>query len=120
MNADERRLKRRVSHLRSSAFICGSVLFFILTNLSAAQSRKLIEFGWDEPDTSYMRQHIATMEKKPFDGCVYHITYDKPDGTHNGNFLGECWGSTTFSREQFASAVADLKATPFRRFTHNF
>lgn len=25
--------------------------------------KRLIEFGWDEPDTAFMRQHIAEMER---------------------------------------------------------
>ena len=41
--------------------------------LHAAEVRekKLIEFGWDEPDTAFLRAHLGEMEKTPFDGCVY-------------------------------------------------
>src|SRR5678816_1066737 len=28
----------------------------------AAGEKKLIEFGWDEPDTAFLRQHAASME----------------------------------------------------------
>ena len=35
-------------------------------------ARKLIEFGWDEPDTSFLRGHLAELERTPFDGCVFH------------------------------------------------
>jgi len=41
---------------------------------------KLIEFGWDEPDTAFMRVHIAEMEKTPFDGCVFHARCLGADG----------------------------------------
>src|SRR5262245_25300744 len=108
--------KFEIFNLRSSAFICG---FILLCSLCSAQSKKLIEFGWDEPDTAYMRQHIATMEQTPFDGCVYHAKYDKPDGS-KGDFLWECWGTKTFTEKDFATALADLKATQFKKFSHNF
>jgi hypothetical protein len=97
------------------------LILLLLTAWCSAQSsaKKLIEFGWDEPDTAYMRQHIAAMEQTPFDGCVYHIKYDKPDGS-KGDFLWECWGSKRFEEKDVASALADLKATSFSTFTRNF
>ena len=30
------------------------------------RDKKLIEFGWDEPDTRFMREHIAEMQASPF------------------------------------------------------
>ena len=42
-------------------------------------SKKLIKMGWDEPDTRFMRAHIAQMERSPFDGCVFHLPHVKPD-----------------------------------------
>ncbi|MBI4662942.1 MAG: hypothetical protein HY735_29385 [Verrucomicrobia bacterium] len=81
--------------------------------------KKLIEFGWDEPDTAFMREHIAEMERTPFDGCVFHINYSKPDGG-KGNFTWECWGQRAFTEMELSPALEDLKATPFRRFQCNF
>ena len=81
--------------------------------------KKLIEFGWDEPDTAFLRQHIGTMEKTPFDGCVFHVvttgSLAKPE-----NFTWLCWGRRRFSEAELRPALDDLKATSFRRFTHNF
>jgi hypothetical protein len=82
-------------------------------------SKLLIEFGWDEPDTAFMRRHIAQMERSPFDGCVFHVTYAKPDGTP-GQFLWEAWSARAFTEAELQPASADLKATQFTRFTHNF
>jgi hypothetical protein len=84
-----------------------------------AMPRKLIEFGWDEPDTAFMREHVAEMERTPFDGCVFHANYSMPDGK-TGNFTWECWSRRTFTEEELKPALDDLKATPLRRFTHNF
>ena len=39
---------------------------------ASASQKRLIEFGWDEPDTAFLRRHIAQMERSPFDGCVFH------------------------------------------------
>ncbi len=82
-------------------------------------TKKLIEFGWDEPDTAFMRKHIAQMEKTPFDGCVYHFRWVQPDGK-DADFIWSCWGKQAFTIEQVQHAIDDLKATPFKRFRHNF
>src|SRR5580765_6044139 len=80
-----------------------------LNAADSAHGKKLIEFGWDEPDTSFIRQHIAEMEKTPFDGCVFHVNL-----TWNG------WDTRSFTAEELQPALDDLKATKFTRFTHNF
>jgi hypothetical protein len=92
------------------------------SSLSAADMttpKKLIEFGWDEPDTSFMKQHILEMEKSPFDGCVFHIQYRKPNNGH-GDFMWECWDTRAFTEQEVATSLEELKATKFTRFTHNF
>ena len=63
---------------------------------TTAPAKKLIEFGWDEPDSAFLRQHIAEMERMPFDGCVFHVNYLKPDG-NRGKFTWECWGRRAFT-----------------------
>jgi hypothetical protein len=82
-------------------------------------AKKLIEFGWDEPDTAFMRAHLAEMESKPFDGCVFDIKYLK-DGKAEGAFVSEAWGHRAFTPTDVQSARDDLRATPFKRFTENF
>jgi len=87
--------------------------------VSRPPQKRLIEFGWDEPDTAFMRRHAAEMEQTPFDGCVFHLNYMKPDGSQ-GSFTWECWGARAFTRAELEPALADLRAAPFRRFRHNF
>lgn len=82
---------------------------------SKPAAKKLIEWGWDEPDTAFMRQNIASMEEMPFDGLVFHVT-----SARGGNFTWEMWGTRRFERSEFDHAVADLRATPFRRLTDRF
>jgi hypothetical protein len=81
--------------------------------------KKLIEFGWDEPDTAFMRKHAAQMDASPFDGCVYHMRYVQADGK-DGDFLWSCWGRRAFTIEQVQHAIDDLKATRFKHLRENF
>jgi hypothetical protein len=85
----------------------------------ASEEKKVVEFGWDEPGTEFMRQHIDEMEMSPFDGCVFHVDYKKGDRA-KGSFTWECWGKKPFRYEELKPAVEDLRATRFRRFTDNF
>jgi hypothetical protein len=89
--------------------------------LGAAQSKtkKLIEFGWDEPDTGFLRQHLAEMEQTPFDGCVFHAGYQRPGG-RKGSFTWDSWSTNAFSEADLKKAFDDLKAVRSSRFQHNF
>jgi len=89
------------------------------TGPSRGIARKVIEFGWDEPDTAFMRKYAAEMEKAPFDGCVFHVNTAAPAGAQ-GRFTWECWGTRAFTEAEVKGAIEDLKAAPFKRFTHNF
>ena len=82
-------------------------------------AKTLIEFGWDEPDTAFLRRHIRQMEQAPFDGVVFRATGTSSDGKPL-NFLWDAWGRRAFTEAELAPALADLTATPFHRFTHNF
>jgi hypothetical protein len=81
----------------------------------SAKGKKLIEWGWDEPDTRLMRENIEKMEQFPFAGLVFHAT-----SGNGANLAWEVWGSKKFNADDFKPAVEDLKATPFRRFTDRF
>jgi hypothetical protein len=83
------------------------------------RSKKLIEFGGDEPDTAFMRRHIGQMEQAPFDGVVFRVNAVKPDSRPD-DFLWHAWGRRAFGEAELAPALEDLRATPFRRFTDNF
>lgn len=81
--------------------------------------KRLIEFGWDEPDTAFLRRHAAEMEKTPFDGCVFHVMSAGPGGNRE-NFTWLCWGNRAFTEAELAPALDDLKATSSRRLSRNF
>lgn len=98
-------------------------LLLLLAFLSAPAAehgrKKLIEFGWDEPDTTFLRSHIAEMRKTPFDGCVFHAGFQKPGGV-KGSFTWDSWGTNAFTEADLTAAFADLRATHFGRFKENF
>ena len=94
-----------------------AALFLSATAFARGQSKptKLIELGWDSPDTKFMRQNVAKMEQLPFDGVVFQIISSK-----GGNLGRESWGKRKFDLAEFHQAIDDLKATPFHRLTDRF
>jgi hypothetical protein len=97
-------------------------IFVLLAVVASAQTRptkKLIEFGWDMPDTAFMRQHFADMDKLPFDGCVFRVMYLRPDGKL-ASFMNEAWGRVKLTDAQIARAIDDLQHAPFKKVTDNF
>jgi hypothetical protein len=89
--------------------------------LAAAEPKKLIEFGWDEPDTAFLRTNVEQMAQTPFEGCVFHADYHNADGT-NGSFTWQAWGQQAFTESDLATAFADLKEMRrgWGRFEYNF
>ncbi|MEY2409084.1 MAG: hypothetical protein QOF48_1754 [Verrucomicrobiota bacterium] len=83
------------------------------------KSRKLIEFGWDEPGTGFLREHLAEMERSPFDGCVFHADYVR-SGSRKGSFTWDAWGTNAFTEADLKGAFDDLRGLSPARFKHNF
>jgi len=80
--------------------------------------KKIIEWGWDQPDTAYLRQHIAEMEKTPFDGVIFGVrSWTSGTPTY---FSHENWGKRRFTEAELRPAMDDMRATTFTRFTDNF
>jgi hypothetical protein len=81
----------------------------------SVKGKKVIEWGWDEPDTKFMRENIEKMERFPFDGLVFHATSGKGE-----NLSWEVWGGRKYMADDFTQAIEDLKTTKFSRFTDRF
>jgi len=91
----------------------------VLTPIGRAKPpRKIIQWGWDEPDTAYLRRHLAEMEQSPFDGCVFGVRHG-PDG-QGGSFTWSLWGRRRFARQELAAAFEDLRALRPVRFRELF
>ncbi len=86
---------------------------------TGASSKKLIEFGWDEPGTGFLRSHRAELEASPFDGCVFHAEARPTQGAPV-SFTWHCWGKRRFSADELKSAREDLESIDETRFHHNF
>jgi hypothetical protein len=86
---------------------------------AALTPKKVLEFGWDEPDLAFIQAHIAEMQRTPFDGCVFHVDYKKPAGA-TGSFTWQSWGEQAFKETDLSDAFTKLKAIHFGRFKYNF
>ena len=82
--------------------------------------RRLIEFGWDEPDTSFLRQERAQLQRTPFDGSVFHVAARGAGGAPAENFTWLCWGRRRFAEAELEPALADLASIKSTGFRHNF
>ena len=110
----------RPSVLAAAGLVLASVLVAVALAGGGAPPRKqLIEFGWDEPNTRFMREHIVEMQASPFDGCVFHVDYTTTSGD-SGSFTWNLWGHRRFESAELGVALADLRATRFGRFRENF
>ncbi len=76
-----------------------------------AATKKLISCGNEAPLPRYVRDNIRQMEHAPFDGVVMHLT------ASSGR---DFFSYRKIPVEAAEEAIADLQATAFRRFTHNF
>jgi hypothetical protein len=94
------------------------IVVLALLAAGCAPQKRLIEFGWDEPDTAFMRAHIAEMERTPFDGCVYHASFTQGEG--RASLAWYAWGRRAFTAAELEASRRDLRATRFRRFRYNF
>ena len=81
--------------------------------------KKFVEFGWDAPTTSFLREHWREMEATaPFDGIMFKVEVN--DDKKQNVTAWHSWDSKPWKREWFQPAVADLKACKFTKFTDNF
>jgi hypothetical protein len=69
--------------------------------------RKLIEFGWDEPDLRYLLKNQAAMERSPFDGCVFHVNTSGA-GKDPESLTWRGWSRREFKLEEFKDVFMDV------------
>ena len=75
---------------------------------NAGPEKKIIEFGWDYPDVSFLKTHIVDMEKKPFDGVVFSFDFD----IYNA--------FDTIQRADSLFQYKELSQLKWKKFTDNF
>jgi hypothetical protein len=91
------------------------VLLLATVNVPAV---KLIETGWDMPDTRGLRDNLAAMEQRPFDGVVIEAVGQRDD--KKPCRLREAFSNERWDRDWFRDCLDDLQACKCRRFTDNF
>jgi hypothetical protein len=84
----------------------------------ASVRKKLIEAGWDMPNTSTLRKNIKQMEETPFDGVI--LTADGKDGVGKSVSTLTAFSTVPWKKEWFQGAVNDLKAVHSTQLTDNF
>ena len=95
------------------------VIFFIYTFFSfcfpvllmgqeKAGQKKLIEFGWDYPTVSVLKNNISKMQNTPFDGVVFSFDFD----IYNA--------FDTTQRPDLQFQYKDLSEINWQKFTDNF
>ncbi len=80
--------------------------------------KKLIETGWDQPNTQTLRANLAQMEQRPFDGVVVGAVGRVDDKRHCD--LRGAFGAAKWERAWFNNCVDDLRAARSSRLTDNF
>lgn len=97
-----------------------SMALILLATTSFAQGerprKKLIQYGWGVPTTTFVRANISRMESQCpfFDGLVI-----KTEGGWKA-YPAHVFRKTPFDRQEFVEDIKNLRATEFRRFTENF
>jgi hypothetical protein len=75
------------------------------------QIKKLIKYGWDAPDPTYVAAHIREMEERPFDGIIMKMA-----GKYRGHiFLGGRWNP-----DDYAADMRAMGSITWGRFKSNF
>ena len=121
-------MKKHVKKMAALALCLLAPLF------CAAEEEKplLIQWGQTTPDTRLLRKHVAYWEEYlPFDGIVIPVNFERYAGRYGhtcANILPTSewpiiWTALSGNASEMSDyehATEDLKATPFRRFTHNY
>ena len=58
----------------------------------STQGKKLIQYGWDSPDTAYLRKNLKRMERSPFDGIMLTVRQQAGGDGVNPALPGEAGG----------------------------
>ncbi len=90
---------------------CTNTSNTLSVNPSTSADKKLIEYGWDVPTVSFIRDNIDTMQKRPFDGVAFKLTgeEDRPSSA----FDSRKWSETELQLD----SLTNIK---WGSFTSNF
>lgn len=109
---------------RAGVFLAAALLASICLGGDEAgvsrRPKKLIATGWDMPDTKRLRENLAEIESRPFDGIVIEVLGRKDDKNKNTCKLRWAFLDEKWDRKWFQPAIDDLRACKFKKLTDNF
>jgi len=97
-----------------------------LTQAELAMKRPfaVIHHGWITPDTKYLHDNLADMEKLPFDGFSINIAYPRDErGAVYFNPKAYGWRAfenTRFTPREIEPAIQDIQALRSDKLRHNY
>ncbi len=81
--------------------------------------KKIIAYAGIVMSPAYLKEHIAEVERVPFDGMTFTVYGN--DWSHRKTGQEHLFfGGHRYQPGDFSNDLADLKATKFKRFTDNF
>ncbi len=95
--------------LTAITLACVCTLSFAQVEHAGPPQKKLLEYGWDVPQPSYVAENIREMEKQPFDGLLMRV-----------RGLGQVFNPVAHTREEYAAEFEALEQIEWDRFTDNF
>ena len=118
-------------HSFTTAFSIAAMSFVMVMTAAAqtkafeasTQGKKLIQYGWDSPDTAYLRKNLRRMERSPFDGIMLTVRPQRGGEGKLGGMDSLGWmvfKPKKFTSEMYLHAIEDLKAARSRKFTDHF
>ena len=82
--------------------------------------KKIIKTGQDRPTPAYLRDHVAEMERLPFDGLAIALERPGDEERHLRRLEYQWWQPRPIEQQVHEDTVAVLAPVPFSRFTDNF
>ena len=97
--------------MRRMPAIIALVLVFSELSVAWARTRekKLIEYGWDVPQPSFVAQHIREMEQRPLDGLIMRV-----------GSIGSIFENRKWDEAEVAAEFGALEQIKWAKFTDNF
>ena len=96
--------------------LCALLVWVVVTAAASSglaqigeSGKKLIEYGWDVPTPTQMRDELAAMEKRPFEGLIFRL------GAGHNAFV-----TKPLDPSKFADDEQILHSLEFKRFHDNF
>ncbi len=100
--------------------VCLGILLPQPAGRGATLPAKLIEWGWNTPSPTFVKEHIHEMERLPLDGLVLDLRSNTQRSGSKSLFSWNSWSGEPIDLLDYSNSFDALKNTEFKRFTDNF